>query len=157
MVFVGFVTAWRLASWPTSRSPVFVNATTDGTVRLPSADGMTVGSPPSMTATTEFVVPRSMPMIFAMVDRAPGLVRVQVVGVRWSVGRAGSARVGRRLRAVDPGARDGHEGRPDDPIAEAVAAPDLLHDLAVAPAAARDVDDGLVLARIEGRAGQGGD
>jgi hypothetical protein len=27
---------------------------------------MTVGSPPSITATTEFVVPRSMPMILLM-------------------------------------------------------------------------------------------
>jgi hypothetical protein len=27
---------------------------------------MTTGSPPSMTATTEFVVPRSIPMTFAM-------------------------------------------------------------------------------------------
>ena len=65
-MFAGFVTAWRLASWPTSRSPVFVKATTDGTVRPPSADAMTVGSPPSITATTLFVVPRSMPMILAM-------------------------------------------------------------------------------------------
>ncbi len=66
MVLAGFVTAWRLASWPTRRSPVFVNATTDGTVRPPSAEAMTVGSPPSMTATTLFVVPRSMPMILPM-------------------------------------------------------------------------------------------
>ena len=66
MVLAGFVTAWRLASWPTSRSPVFVKATTDGTVRPPSAEAMTVGSPPSITATTLFVVPRSMPMILAM-------------------------------------------------------------------------------------------
>ncbi len=29
-VFSGLVTAWRLATWPTSRSPVLVNATTDG-------------------------------------------------------------------------------------------------------------------------------
>ncbi len=70
-MFAGLVTAWRLASWPTSRSPVFVKATTDGTVRPPSADAMTVGSPPSMTATTEFVVPRSMPMILPMVGVAP--------------------------------------------------------------------------------------
>ncbi len=55
--------AWRLATWPTSRSPLFENATTEGVVRLPSAFGMTTGSPPSMTATHEFVVPRSMPMI----------------------------------------------------------------------------------------------
>src|SRR6059058_3017793 len=63
-VFVGLVTACRLATWPTSRSPSLVNATTDGVVRPPSALGMTTGSPPSMTATTELVVPRSMPMIF---------------------------------------------------------------------------------------------
>ena len=29
-VFSGFVTACRLATWPTSRSPSLVNATTDG-------------------------------------------------------------------------------------------------------------------------------
>ena len=33
----------------------------DGVVRAPSALGMTVGSPPSRTETTEFVVPRSIP------------------------------------------------------------------------------------------------
>ena len=66
-VFSGFVTAWRLATWPTSRSPFLVNATTDGVVRPPSALAMTLGSPPSMTATTEFVVPRSIPMTLLMV------------------------------------------------------------------------------------------
>ena len=63
MVCLGLVTAWRLATWPTSRSPSLVNATTDGVVRPPSALGMTTGSPPSITATTELVVPRSIPMI----------------------------------------------------------------------------------------------
>ena len=62
-VFSGFVIAWRLATCPTSRSPVLVNATTEGVVRLPSALGMTTGSPPSITATHELVVPRSIPMI----------------------------------------------------------------------------------------------
>src|SRR5262245_61991627 len=62
-VFSGFVTAWRLATWPTSRSPDLVNPTTDGVIRLPSGLVMTTGSPPSITATTEFVVPRSMPII----------------------------------------------------------------------------------------------
>ena len=65
-VFSGLVTAWRFATCPTSRSPLFVNATTDGVSRLPSGFVMTVGSPPSMTATTELVVPRSMPMILLM-------------------------------------------------------------------------------------------
>ena len=65
-VFSGFVTAWRFATWPTSRSPVFVKPTTEGVVRPPSWFGMTTGCPPSMTATTEFVVPRSIPMILFM-------------------------------------------------------------------------------------------
>ena len=82
-VFAGLVTAWRLASWPTRRSPVLVKATTDGTVRPPSAELMTVGSPPSMTATTEFVVPRSMPMILPMVLGSPGQWLRWVV-VKWS-------------------------------------------------------------------------
>ena len=41
MVCLGLVTAWRLATWPTSRSPSLVKATTDGVVRPPSALGMT--------------------------------------------------------------------------------------------------------------------
>src|SRR5881396_3461771 len=61
-VFVGLVTACRRATSPTRRSPVLENATTDGVVRKPSAFGITLGSPPSMTATHELVVPRSMPM-----------------------------------------------------------------------------------------------
>src|SRR6187431_3277154 len=65
-VFSGFVTCWRRAGAPTSRWPSFANATTDGVVRPPSAFGMTVGSPPSRTAMHEFVVPRSMPMVFAI-------------------------------------------------------------------------------------------
>ena len=62
-----FVTAWRLAGSPTSRSPTLVNATTEGVVRCPSALGMTTGLPPSTTATQLLVVPRSIPIIFAMV------------------------------------------------------------------------------------------
>src|SRR3954453_9764872 len=65
-VFAGLVTAWRLATVPTRRSPPCVKATTDGVVRPPSAFSMTVGSPPSRTAMHEFVVPRSIPMVFAM-------------------------------------------------------------------------------------------
>src|SRR5437588_784070 len=62
-VFSAFVTACRLATWPTRRSPLLVKATTDGVVRPPSWFAITTGSPLSITATTEFVVPRSIPMI----------------------------------------------------------------------------------------------
>src|SRR3954454_7533159 len=65
-VLVGLVTAWRLATVPTSRSPPCVNATTDGVVRPPSAFSITVGSPPSRTAMHEVVVPRSMPIVLAI-------------------------------------------------------------------------------------------
>src|SRR5271155_1126575 len=65
-VFSGLVIAWRLATWPTRRSPDFVIATTEGVVRAPSWLGMTTGSPPCMTETTELVVPKSMPMILLM-------------------------------------------------------------------------------------------
>ena len=62
MVRSGLVMAWRFATWPTIRSPVLEKATTDGVVRLPSALGMTTASPPSMTATQQLVVPRSIPI-----------------------------------------------------------------------------------------------
>ncbi len=66
MVFSGLVTAWRLAGWPTRRSPSSVNATIEGVVRAPSAFSITFGVLPSITATQEFVVPRSMPMTLPM-------------------------------------------------------------------------------------------
>ena len=62
-VFVGLVTAWRFADCPTSTSSSCVNATTDGVVRSPSLFSRTLAVSPSMTATHEFVVPRSIPMI----------------------------------------------------------------------------------------------
>src|SRR5579872_3639913 len=78
MVFSGLVMAWRFATCPTSRSPLLVNATTEGVVRVPSWLAMTVGCPPSITATTEFVVPRSMPIIFPMFCRTSLLFPVFV-------------------------------------------------------------------------------
>src|SRR5207249_8799867 len=62
----GLVIAWRLATSPTRTSPVFENATTDGVVREPSELGATTGSPASRTATTELVVPRSIPTALDM-------------------------------------------------------------------------------------------
>src|SRR5579864_2152034 len=61
MVRSGLVMAWRLATSPTRTSPDLENPTTDGVVRLPSALGITTGSPASRTLTTELVVPRSIP------------------------------------------------------------------------------------------------
>src|SRR5580700_12157511 len=70
-VFSGLVIACRLATWPTRRSPLLVMATTDGVVRAPSWFGMTVDSPPCITATTELVVPRSIPIILLLMECAP--------------------------------------------------------------------------------------
>src|SRR4051794_2498063 len=68
IVFSGFITAWRLATVPTSLSPESVKATTEGVVRPPSAFSRTVGSPPSKTATHELVVPRSIPIVLPTVS-----------------------------------------------------------------------------------------
>jgi hypothetical protein len=65
-VFSGFVTAWRFAAWPTRRSPDSVNATIEGVVRIPSLFSITFAAAPSITATHEFVVPRSIPMTLLM-------------------------------------------------------------------------------------------
>src|ERR1700728_3570718 len=66
MVRSGLVMAWRLATSPTSTSPVLEKPTTDGVVRPPSALGITTGSPASNTLTTELVVPKSIPTALAI-------------------------------------------------------------------------------------------
>ena len=104
-MLAGLVTAWRLASWPTNRSPVLVKATTDGMVRPPSAEAMTVGSPPSMTATTEFVVPRSMPMILPMLLVSPWCLGIRKRNGRWCTGTA-----------CPPGSGDPDRGRRPGPV-----------------------------------------
>jgi hypothetical protein len=62
IVLSGFVMLWRLAGCPTRTSPLSVKATIDGVVLAPSAFSMTFAALPSMTATQELVVPRSMPI-----------------------------------------------------------------------------------------------
>src|SRR3982074_3776923 len=57
---------WRLAGCPTRISPSSVKATMDGVVRPPSAFSITLALFPSITATQELVVPRSIPIAFAM-------------------------------------------------------------------------------------------
>jgi len=81
----GLVTPWRLAGWPTRRSPSSVKATIEGVVRAPSEFSMTLGVEPSITATQELVVPRSMPMTFAMMlnplfARPPDPVAIRPLG-----------------------------------------------------------------------------
>src|SRR5665213_2264683 len=60
-VFVGLVIAWFLATRPTKRSPDLVKPTTEGVVLAPSELAMTTGSPPSIIAIQELVVPKSIP------------------------------------------------------------------------------------------------
>ena len=66
----GFVTVCLLAGSPISRSPVLENATTDGNAFpptvVPSAAGMIVGLPPITTDAAELLVPRSIPIILAI-------------------------------------------------------------------------------------------
>src|SRR5438094_4231495 len=66
IVFSGLVMACLLAICPTNLSPLSVKATTEGVVRLPSAFARTLGSPVSMIATQELVVPKSIPITFAI-------------------------------------------------------------------------------------------
>ena len=65
IVLRGFVTACRRAGSPTMVSLLSVKATTLGVRRFPSALGITLTSVPSITATTELVVPKSIPIIFS--------------------------------------------------------------------------------------------
>src|SRR4051794_18870262 len=105
-VFCGLVTAWRLATVPTSRSPPCVKATTEGVVRPPSAFSITVGSPPSSTAIAELVVPRSIPMVLPMLLPAPSQGKKseseygRFFGGDKGAGRRGGARLGVVVRVA---------------------------------------------------------
>src|ERR1044071_9028109 len=63
MVLAALVTACRLAICPTRRSPLSVKPTTVGVVRPPSLFGTICTAPPSSTATQQFVVPKSIPIV----------------------------------------------------------------------------------------------
>src|SRR5690606_4980285 len=89
MVLSLLVTAWRLAGWPIMRSPSLVNATIEGVLRSPSEFSTTLGLPPSITATHELVVPRSIPITLAIdVPHIPFTVGHRAVGLP-SRGKAG--------------------------------------------------------------------
>ena len=66
-VFSALVTPCRFADIPTNFSPLSVKATTDGVVLAPSKFSNTFGVAPSITATHEFVVPKSIPIIFDII------------------------------------------------------------------------------------------
>jgi hypothetical protein len=57
-----------------------VNATTEGVVRAPSLFSKTTGSPPSITAMQELVVPKSMPKTLA-INKNPFLVKSPMDGI----------------------------------------------------------------------------
>jgi hypothetical protein len=58
------VTDWRFAGAPTNTSPSSIYAMMEGVVLVPSAFSITFGALFSITETQEFVVPRSIPIIF---------------------------------------------------------------------------------------------
>lgn len=61
-VFSGFVMAYLLAGAPTNLYLSAVNATTEAVVLEPSAFSITFGALPSIIATQENVVPKSIPI-----------------------------------------------------------------------------------------------
>ena len=71
MVFSGLVIACLFAGSPIFLSPLPLSkkATIDGVVLFPSLLGITTGSFPSITDTHEFVVPKSIPIIFAIINK----------------------------------------------------------------------------------------
>ena len=101
MVRSGLVMAWRFATSPTRTSPDLAKPTTDGVVRPPSALGMTTGSPPSSTETTELVVPRSIPTALAMVSclLLPALCGPGACAASW-VGVLLDSCIARRFRVL---------------------------------------------------------
>src|SRR6185436_13780622 len=134
MVFFALVTAWRLAGAPTRISSLSVYATTEGVVRAPSLFSRTLGLPPSMMATHEFVVPRSMPMIFAMfavLSEMSELVR--------EMGLFGG---------FFNGLGDGHQRRAQHAVMQRVALLQQGHDR-VGFLVALDLADGLVAVGVE--------
>jgi hypothetical protein len=63
-VFFGLVTDCLFATCPTRISPLLAKPTIEGVVLCPSAFSITCYVPFSSTATHEFVVPKSIPIIF---------------------------------------------------------------------------------------------
>ena len=71
IVFSGFTIACFSADAPTIRWPSLPIATTDGNALpdtvMPSDAGIIVGFPPCITEAAEFLVPKSIPIIFSVI------------------------------------------------------------------------------------------
>src|SRR5215469_8440273 len=93
----------------------FVNATIEGVVRSPSLFSITRGLPPSMMATHEFVVPRSMPIVLAI-----GLLRNALSCASCSMKLGCVSWMGSNGRDSSP-ARDDDARRPQEPPVDLVA------------------------------------
>ena len=70
-VLLGVGDGLALGDLPDELLAASVKATIDGVVRAPSALAITSGSPPSITATQELVVPRSIPMTLPIAAGPP--------------------------------------------------------------------------------------
>src|SRR5437879_2937988 len=103
------VTAWRRARPPTSRFPFLAMATTEGVSRCPARFGITTGVPDCTVDTTEFVVPRSMPMTgsAAMLDPLHEFAGLLVIFLRLQDARQLRARLGLEPQ-LDEHARQQH-------------------------------------------------
>ncbi len=112
MVFSAFVTACRLAGWPTSRSSS-VKATIDGVVRAPSEFSITRGWLPSMMATHLLSFQGLIPMkLFHVLPKTLSLRRLTWTGPRQAPGPM----VGRRgIRIAIPARPRGYIGRGTGP------------------------------------------
>ena len=67
IVFSGLVTACLFAGCPINFSSLSENATTEGVVLAPSAFSKTLACVPSITATHELVVPKSIPITLLII------------------------------------------------------------------------------------------
>ena len=68
----GAAAAWLRAWRPTMTAPVSSSPTHEGRMASPSSSTME-GCPPEMIATSEFVVPRSMPMMVSVSLALPAI------------------------------------------------------------------------------------
>src|SRR6266702_1492473 len=104
--------ACRFAIWPTSRLPFFATATTDGVSSWPLRLGMTRGTPAMTAATTELVVPRSMPMTGPWPELIRGSSSAAFSGARGPTRARDRARPRARARGAPRAHRPRRAARP---------------------------------------------